>query len=205
MAKPFVALAVTCLAERDGWIHPDLALFLLEWASKSIGPVHFVRNYRPHHNARNQAAEMFMKGGQGWLLMVDNDTVPPRGALELIKHLDGRDIVAVPYPFYQIKDGKFSVRDCVFQGSAAKGLEPFNVTGAGFQEIVACGGGCVFVHRKVFEKLAQPWFRPTTNPHDPGEDIDFCMRTRQAGFKIWTTADYGRAEHFKTIPLSHLY
>lgn len=202
-----IALAITCLAERDGWIHPDLACFLLVWTQRHTGPIHFVRNYRPHHNARNQAVKLFMQGGQDWLFMVDNDTVPPDGVFELLRHLEGKDVVAVPYPFYTIRGGKLTVTDCLFLPGSVDDIDmpTGKVAGAGFTEVGAAGAGCLLVRRRVFETLEYPWFRLAGDETDPAEDIDFCIRARKAGFKIWTTADYGRAEHFKTIPLSHLY
>jgi hypothetical protein len=201
------ALAVTCLAERDGWIHPDLALFQLKWMQRNTGVIHFISNYRPHHNARNQAVNMFMKGGEDWLFMVDNDTVPPDAVFDLFGKLDGKDIVAIPYPYYRIREGRFIVTDCLFPKGSGLSIEmpTGKVAGPGFSEVAAAGAGCLLVNRRVFEKLERLWFRTAGDATDPGEDLDFCLRAREAGFKIWTTADYGRAEHFKTIPLSHLY
>lgn len=199
---------VTCMNERDGWIHPALAAFMLEWASRVPGWVRIVRNYRPHHNARNEAVRLFLQDGSDWLFMIDNDTCPPPGTFDLLNQIDGRDVVAIPYPFYRIKEGQFSVADCVFKLDPASGktLEPAGkITEPGFHEIAACGTGAVLIHRRVLEGLKPPHFRPTENPVDPSEDVDFCFRAREAGFRIWTTADFGRAEHFKTVPLSHLY
>jgi hypothetical protein len=207
MKPPSFAIAVTCTNERDGWIHPSLAMFLLEWAAKIAGPIRVVYNYRPHHNARNRAVELFQQDKCDWLFMIDNDTVPPGGVFQLLEQLDGRDVVAVPYPFHKIEGGKLIVSDCSFRYNSATDeiVAAGRILEPGFHEVAACGTGAVLIHRRVFERLEKPYFRSTENTNQPAEDIEFCCHARDAGFKIWTTADYGRAEHFKTIPLNHLY
>lgn len=55
-------------------------------------------------------------------------------------------------------------------------------------EVDATGLAGALVRRPVFEALDDPWFSVTKAPGDTfksGEDIFFCKKARQAGFRIW--------------------
>lgn len=51
--------------------------------------------------------------------------------------------------------------------------------------IDGCGGGCLLVHRRVFEKLEKPYFAFPKEEVSAGEDFYFCRKVRQAGFQIY--------------------
>ena len=40
---------------------------------------------------------------------------------------------------------------------------------------------CTLIKREVLENMPQPWFFPTNN----GEDLSFCKRATDAGYKIY--------------------
>ena len=55
------------------------------------------------------------------------------------------------------------------------------------EDLIECdgvGGGCLLVHRRVFEAIGDPWFECAKNLH-MGEDFDFCRKAQSAGFKIY--------------------
>lgn len=55
----------------------------------------------------------------------------------------------------------------------------------GLVEVEAAGSAGMLVQRHVFEALSDPWFE-----YDPeGEDIAFCNKARQAGFRIFVDLD----------------
>jgi hypothetical protein len=197
---------VACLNERDGWIHPRLSTFLLRWAElHGRGSVNFVYNYRPHHNARNKAADVFMASDAEWAFLIDNDTCPPFACADLPAKLHGSEmgVIGIPYPCLFVKDGKVRISDSV---TVIKGDQtvPFILPASGFHEVDVVGTGAMFVSRSVFEKMQQPWFRSTDCKTDPLDDLGFCVRAKREGVKICATSDCGRAEHFKSVPLSML-
>lgn len=55
-------------------------------------------------------------------------------------------------------------------------------------EVAAIGFAATLIHRRVFEELGEQgqngkeWF---TFTNGRGEDIDFCIRARQKGFRVW--------------------
>lgn len=60
---------------------------------------------------------------------------------------------------------------------------------AGFvKEVDFIGTGFLMVHRRVFEKIGEKWFDYMYDPARPdvmiGEDLSFCHRVQDAGFKI---------------------
>ena len=63
---------------------------------------------------------------------------------------------------------------------------------SGLFEVDSCGFGFVVIKRKVFQDIAYPWFRmlPSTwGLGDDSEDVSFCRRAREAGYKIMADGD----------------
>lgn len=57
---------------------------------------------------------------------------------------------------------------------------------AGLFEVGRCGRAGMLVKREVFEAIPAPWFQlgQAGNPEEPNEDVYFCRRAREAGYKI---------------------
>jgi len=58
------------------------------------------------------------------------------------------------------------------------------------QEIAGCGAGALLVKTKVLEEMKSPWFKflIDDNGCPVGEDIYFCKKAIDKGFKIWLHA-----------------
>ncbi len=58
------------------------------------------------------------------------------------------------------------------------------------EDLIECdgvGGGCLLIHKRVFDALEKPYFK--CNPGTlVGEDFYFCRKAREAGFKIYLDA-----------------
>lgn len=61
----------------------------------------------------------------------------------------------------------------------------------GIKECGAVGAAGMLVRRKVWEAVGFPAFgRRDGDPGDLSEDITFCRRVREKGFRVWTDLEY---------------
>ena len=61
----------------------------------------------------------------------------------------------------------------------------------GVVEIAACGMGCVLIKSEVFRKMPYPHFfykEALSHTDTVSEDVFFCMKARENGFKVWADA-----------------
>lgn len=166
---------------------------------------HEFRGWRLSHDlpipdCDNDVAEQGMRTGADALWFVEEDTIPPAGALSAsIALLSDFDMVAVDYPV----------------GADAWGcINRFETGGVRW-----CGLGSTLIHRSVFEILPRPWFttdtlyvkrggsdwQPMQNPDPPAarygkQDIHFSQTVRDAGFRIGQVAGM-QAAHAKLVEL----
>lgn len=78
-------------------------------------------------------------------------------------------------------------------------------------EIDGCGFGFLCIKSGVFESLSRPWFQSVTTKLEidgkecdfpvTGEDISWCVRTKEKGFKIWLDPTV-QVTHHKTMKLT---
>lgn len=129
------------------------------------------------------------------LLMEEDMELPSNAISEMVSKMnDGFDIVAIDYP---VDNGCSTI---CYRGD----------------EILWCGLGATLINRKVFETIKRPWFDNSYSyrieSEDPlilekinvpnkygGHDINFCLKSIEAGFKIGTINK--KAKHLRC---SHL-
>jgi len=115
------------------------------------------------------------------LLFIDSDMVfTPQNVKAIENHLKEKDIVTgvcvMSYEghsasLFKNEDGKYKL--------VAPQKELF--------EVDACGAAFLGISKNVLDLLVEP-FEPLldkTTGHQHGEDISFCIRAKEAGFKIW--------------------
>lgn len=114
-------------------------------------------------------------------LMIDSDIIFTVDDVYKINELldQGHDAVTGVYPV-----GTPPYPPCIFE--RIPGDYKLTKVQPGIKEIGACGGGFLGINRNVMEKM-------THNPFDNiqegdifhGEDISFCYRLHEQGFKLW--------------------
>ena len=142
------------------------------------------------YTARNDFAKSVISKNADALLFFDSDMTFPEDTLErMVKHVeDGKDIISGLYfkrrpPFSPVLYKELGYRpetdETYFEEllELPTSKEPFEVAGAGM--------GCCMITKNVLLDLAlnyQTWFNPI---HNMGEDLAFCIRARDLGYKIW--------------------
>lgn len=125
-----------------------------------------------------------------YYLWVDQDNVCPDDLFFRL-HQHDKDIVSGSY----VRKG--GAYEWVFRPTA----EERNWEAEGKRGLVECryvGFGACLVKGEVFEKLKMPWFEEGTSKekvdgkiryHETGEDVYFCDKAREAGYKVWVDTD----------------
>lgn len=136
-----------------------------------IGVEYELRGHSLVYDAREQAAKYFLESDCDYMLFLDSDMVPPADMLiKLIEH--DKDIVSA-LAFRRVPN----YEPCIFKDD----MEFYLDYPKGLIEVAGVGMACTLIKREVFEKVPQPWFMPTAL----GEDLSFCKRATDAGYKIF--------------------
>jgi hypothetical protein len=151
---------------------------------------------KPICNNRNTTVQKFLASKDcDYLMMIDSDICPPPNILSLIDFQ--KDIITplmfvqqkgmnIPLFLHRNKDGIYDADDYL------------NKTG--LQETDATGTGCIILSRKVLEDIKHP-FR---NEYDAdgvkilGNDLSFCQRAKEKGYKVWVHLDYIASHYYVT-------
>jgi hypothetical protein len=209
MKKTSVFVCTFAGWERSGWPCTGLSLFMGE-----LGVVrargerqvvrHGIHNARPHDAARNLAVKAFLESGLEWLLMVDNDMVPPTNLLDMCDFAGPEMDIIVPR-FYCLSGNdpnvlKISLAWKLLPGQASI---PPNVA---WVELAGSGTGAMAIRREAFQKLRKPFFRFGYDANGftvEGEDEYFCRQARAAGLRIFGNTAF-EVDHLHTVSLSAL-
>lgn len=143
------------------------------------------------YNARNMVAENAIRYGFDRVLWLDSDVVFPKDTLKrLSEDMDnGRDFVSGLYFMrtentkpvlfsevgYEVKDNEASVKSVHYLDYPKDTLF----------ECAATGFGCVMTSANLLKKLTEKYGAPFTPMMGLSEDVAFCWRARQNGFKLY--------------------
>jgi GT2 family glycosyltransferase len=132
------------------------------------------------HDARNKLVKDAIDTGCTHVMFVDSDIVFPEDAINKLVE-DDKDIVGglyfrkqIPHlPTIHEKDGERLLVPRTYPTT-----RPF--------EVFAIGTGFLMVKTEVFKKMPQPWFYfGTYKKHAVGEDVYFCWKAQERGYKVW--------------------
>lgn len=155
---------------------------------------------------RNEMVKSFLEKPEAeWLLMVDDDIVPPTNILEMVTH--DKPVVSavctikkgrVPSPTVMKEDG-----DSYRQVGISEVLEERDED-TGLLEVDGVGTGCLLIHRSVLEDMKPPWFKFQYNEYGGlqlGEDFYFSRRCKQDDIEMYVDTDKV-CSHFKKVDLT---
>ena len=145
-------------------------LMLATTMKRGIGIEYELRGHSLVYEAREQAAKYFLESDCDYMLFLDSDMVPPADmVIKLINH--DKPIVSA-LAFRRVPN----FEPCIFKDDKFYLDYP-----KGLIEVAGVGMACTLIKKEVFEKVPQPWFMPTAL----GEDLSFCKRATDAGYKIY--------------------
>lgn len=190
--KVYVAILTT------GTVRKELALKLISWLRNTSHDV-FVEftEERPISHCRNNIVKKFLASDNQCLLMIDEDVVPSKNPLEMLKF--DKDIVVAPAPIYQYKVlwNVYRTDNEGFWRSIEIDKEKNLI------EISAAGTGCILIKRQVLENIKAPFERifNKDGTEKMGLDLSFCKKAKERGFKIYASIEH-KCSHYKTIDLA---
>jgi len=161
---------------------------------------------KPVTNNRNQIAKRLLDSPpeHKFLLVIDNDVVPRCNPLDYVEH--DLDIVVFPCPVWKPSQGASSpvawnIRLQDDEGQRVKG----KIKAEGLREISEGGTGAMLIARRVLEHPAmRAAFVEEMDEYGVstlGHDLAFCVRAREAGFKVWAALDCP-CRHWDELDLS---
>ena len=150
------------------------------------------------YTSRNEIAKRALTEGADLVMWFDSDMIfNPDTMIRMLKHIDdGHDIVTGIYyrrtiPFTPVAFSKMDIDEkeqkSFYEEYDEIPSEPF--------EVAACGFGCVLMRAEIFTAVFSKFGNMFSPIGNIGEDIAFCWRARECGYKI--LAD-------PTIPLGHV-
>ena len=134
------------------------------------------------YDARNKLAKRAIEMGADYTMWFDSDMIfQPDTMLKLLEHKDEGGIISGVYfrrspPYTPVVFAKCNVRERSWADLEEMPTELSEVEGVGF--------GCVLVCTDVLMSIAAKqwrWFEPLKGF---GEDLSFCWRARECGYKI---------------------
>jgi GT2 family glycosyltransferase len=147
-------------------------------------------------DARNKIVKHAIDNRYDGILFVDSDMTLPKNTLTRFIS-ESKDIVSGLYIKKLSNDEKVIELFLKNENTSADGKIIRNVKPTDFKdnktfEVDACGFGCVLIRTSVFLKIGYPYFKYQFNENpllNTSEDIDFCIKAKYRGFKIYAATD----------------
>jgi hypothetical protein len=146
-------------------------------------------------NQRERLAEEALKDGADAILWVDSDMRFPKDALEILLSRD------LPIVGVNATTRRFPVKPTALDiDPETNDLVKVDSKGkTGLEQVMGVGFGMVLIKKEVFEAAQKPWFwfEQTDKGGIIGEDIYFCAKAFDVGYK--TVIDHDLSMHIRHI------
>ena len=140
------------------------------------------------YDARNKLAEQAIKMGADLVFWLDSDMVfEPSTLVDMVKTLTDNDLDFLTGIYYRrtppFSAVAFKTMELNEEGTEFKWTEFDEIPNEPF-EVGACGFGCVLMKTEIFVAVFSKFGQMFTPIVNCCEDIAFCWRARQCGYKI---------------------
>ena len=171
----------------NSWTHVPSSFFDSFIQMYKPNFVYIPKKNGPLDGLRNAIVEDALKQGCTHLLMMDVDQVYPIDTIpKLLKH-------DLPIVHGQVHRRYPPFDPLMYEGEIGNFKSKVDYEDGELVEVDASGTGCVLYQTKVFQTISPPWFKFVKDPnknHDViGEDIWFCKKAKEAGYKIYVDTD----------------
>ena len=202
-SAPRVFIAVPSRDMVASGINGRLAMLLVELARRPDDPIIEIVAGYPVDRVRNQICKRFLASDADYVLMIDDDTVPPATVLDMARH--DKDVVGALCYAYIPALGYYSVAYPPGYSVTAPRLGIGDqIEHHGLMEVELVGSACLLIHRRVLEALDPPYFRMVLDDDclliKNSEDFSFCRKASAAGFSLWLDTDQP-CNHFKALDM----
>lgn len=145
------------------------------------------------HWARNELAKAALdKGVHTHFLWLDSDHVfNPDLACQLARHFALPEVDAVSALYFSRTEPYMPVAYVKDETEDIYKHYPLLEAPNNLCEVDAVGFGAIMTKREIFEQMEYPWF----GFRDAGEDIAFCVKAKQKGFRLFLDGQY-KLGHF---------
>jgi GT2 family glycosyltransferase len=132
--------------------------------------------------ARNQIVNYVKESKAKLLWMVDDDVFPPQYAVQkmLYAMMSKKDVMACAGIVYTKSEIPVPL---VFEHNGSGPYLNWK-HGRVFEVPGFISTGCMLIKTEIFDKIETPWFKTTDYPDRMTEDVYFCLKVREAGYKI---------------------
>jgi hypothetical protein len=163
----------------------------------------------PYENSLHHIVKDILNRDYDYWINIDSDNPPMQNPVNLV--FEDRDVIGCPTPVWHWSPEKAGDRPIYWNGydyvSEEDGYAEHGPP-EGLQSVDAVGTGCIVIARRVLEhpKMQHGCFQRSTTSDGrviKGNDIMFCERARDAGFKIWCHYDFP-CRHFSELNLEEV-
>lgn len=149
--------------------------------------------------ARDKLANKAINEGFEWVLWLDSDMVFQDTLLEDLQFC-GKDFVT---GVYQARRKGYD--SCIFEKIDLDELKKCGSYPAQAFRVEGCGFGCVLIKTEILKHIVQTYKSAFLPMKQYGEDIAFCFRARELGYKLYCepSAVCGHIGHITIYPEDH--